>query len=212
MYIAGARTTVREGAMLNNVLHQESPCGLGKVLGGSLGAEDRRRGELDGGGPAVAAGAQPPAIVRLGLINKRLEELLWCTRERLGAWVGEDVDRKGVRIGRRQWRTARLGGGCACARGATGAGFYWHWRSVRGSWGQPRCRCTRGVGSKARRRAAVGTPTSGKWPLGAVQAHTNVTNSSTLGAVHGPLGPPVPQRARAARIRRAGVARARRCA
>jgi hypothetical protein len=67
---------VREGAMLNNVLHREPPCGLGKALGRSLGAEDRRRGELVGGGPAAAAGARVPAIVRLSLINKQLEELL----------------------------------------------------------------------------------------------------------------------------------------
>jgi hypothetical protein len=73
---AGARTAVREGAMLNNVLHREPPCSLGKALGRSPGAEDRRRGELDGGGPAAAAGARAPAIVRLGLIKKRLGELL----------------------------------------------------------------------------------------------------------------------------------------
>jgi hypothetical protein len=72
----GAQTAVREGAMLNNVLHREPPCGLGKALGRSPGAENRRRGELDGGGPAAAAGAWAPAIVRLGLINKRLRELL----------------------------------------------------------------------------------------------------------------------------------------
>jgi hypothetical protein len=85
--------------MLNNVLHREPPCGLGKALGRSPGAEDRRRGELDGGGPAAAAGARAPVIVRLGLINKRLGELLWCTRKSLGACVGEDVDRKEVRTG-----------------------------------------------------------------------------------------------------------------
>jgi hypothetical protein len=44
------------------------------------------------------------------------------------------------------------------------AGFYRHWRSVRGSWGQPRRRCTRGVGSKARRRAAERRP-NGEWRL-----------------------------------------------
>jgi hypothetical protein len=99
---------------------------------GSPDAEDRRRGELDGGGPAAAAGARAPTIVWLGLINKRIGELLLCTRESLGDWVGEDVDGKGVRTGRRQWRTAGLGGGCACARGATGVGFYRRWRSVRG--------------------------------------------------------------------------------
>jgi hypothetical protein len=67
---------VRKGALLNNVLHRELPCGLGKMLGSSPGAEDRREGELVGGGPATAAGARAPAIVRLDLINKRLGELL----------------------------------------------------------------------------------------------------------------------------------------
>jgi hypothetical protein len=62
--------------MLNNVLLRELPCGLGKMLGRSPGAEDRRRGELVGGGPAAAVGARTPAIVWLGLINKRLGELL----------------------------------------------------------------------------------------------------------------------------------------
>jgi hypothetical protein len=38
--------------------------------GGSAG------GELGGGVPATAAGTQAPAIVRLGLTNKRLGELL----------------------------------------------------------------------------------------------------------------------------------------
>jgi hypothetical protein len=67
---------VKEGAVLNNVLHRGLPCGLGKTLGRSPGAEDRRRGELDGDGPAAAVGARAPAIVWFGLINKRLGELL----------------------------------------------------------------------------------------------------------------------------------------
>jgi hypothetical protein len=67
---------VREGAGLNHVLHRELPCDLGKALRRSQGLENRRRGELDGGGPAAAAGARAPAIVRLSLINKRLTELL----------------------------------------------------------------------------------------------------------------------------------------
>jgi hypothetical protein len=154
----GARTAVKEGAMLNNVLRGELPCGLGKTLGRSPGAEDRRRGELDDGGPAAAAGARTPAIVRLGLINKLLGELLGCTRMSLGACGGEGVDGREVRTGRSQWRTAGLGGGCACARGAVGVGFYKSRMSVRGSWGQPRRRCTRGVGSKAQRRAAERRP------------------------------------------------------
>jgi hypothetical protein len=73
---AGAQTAVRKGAVLNNVLHWELPRGLGKMLGRSPGAEDWRRGELVGGGPAAAVGARTPVIVRLDLINKRLGELL----------------------------------------------------------------------------------------------------------------------------------------
>jgi hypothetical protein len=69
---AKARTAVKKGEVLNNMLHQKLPCGLGKMLGKSLDSEDRRRGELGNGGPAAAAEAQAPAIVRLGLIDKRL--------------------------------------------------------------------------------------------------------------------------------------------
>jgi hypothetical protein len=65
-----------EGAMLNNVLFREPPCGLGKTLGRSLGTEDWQRGEFGSGGLTAAAGARAPAIVQLGLINKRLGELL----------------------------------------------------------------------------------------------------------------------------------------
>jgi hypothetical protein len=81
----GTQTAVKTGARLNHVLHGKLPCGLGKVLGRCLGSEDRQRGELDGGGPAAAAGTQAPAIVRLE-INKRLGELLWCTRKGSRAW------------------------------------------------------------------------------------------------------------------------------
>jgi hypothetical protein len=56
--VAEARTAVKIGAGLNNVLHGQLPCVLGKVLGRSLGAEDRRRGELGNGGPAAAAEAR----------------------------------------------------------------------------------------------------------------------------------------------------------
>jgi hypothetical protein len=92
---------VWEKAMLNNVLPRELPCGLGKTLGRSPSAEDRWRGELGGGGPAVAAGARAPTIVGLSLINKRLGELLWCTRKGLGACRGEGVEWREVRTGRR---------------------------------------------------------------------------------------------------------------
>jgi hypothetical protein len=72
----GTWTAVNEGAGLNYVLHGELPCDPGKALGRSPGLENRRRGELDGGGPAAAAGTRVQANVWLGLINKRLEEVL----------------------------------------------------------------------------------------------------------------------------------------
>jgi hypothetical protein len=67
---------VKTGAGLKHVPHGKLPCGLGKTPGRSPGSEDRRRGELGGGGPVAAAGAQAPAIVGLGLINMRLGEFL----------------------------------------------------------------------------------------------------------------------------------------
>jgi hypothetical protein len=79
---------VRKGALLNNVLHRELPCGLGKMLGRSTGEEDRRRGELVGGGPAAAAGARAPAIVRLDLINKRLGGAFVMHKEELRGLCG----------------------------------------------------------------------------------------------------------------------------
>jgi hypothetical protein len=54
----------------------------------------------------AAAGTRVPANAWLGLINKRLGEVLWCTRKSLGAWVREDGDRKRVHTERRQWRAA----------------------------------------------------------------------------------------------------------
>jgi hypothetical protein len=120
---AGTRTTVRENAMLNNVLPRELPCGLGKALGRSPGAEDRRRGELSGGGPAAAAGTRAPAIVRLGLINKRLRELLGCARKSLSAHGSGGVDWREVHTGGANGGTAVARDGCACTRGAIGAGL-----------------------------------------------------------------------------------------
>jgi hypothetical protein len=97
---------VREGPGLNHVLHGELLCDPGKALDRSPGLEKRRRGELDGGGPAAAAGTRVPASVWLNLINKRLGEVLWCTRKSLSAWVREDSGRTRVHTERRQWRTA----------------------------------------------------------------------------------------------------------
>jgi hypothetical protein len=112
---------VREGTGLNHVLHGELPCDLGKVLGRSPGLENRRRGELDGGGPAAAVGTRAPAIVRLGLINKRLGELLGCTRKSLSARGSGSVDWREVHTGGANGGTAVAWGGWACARGTAGA-------------------------------------------------------------------------------------------
>jgi hypothetical protein len=57
---------VKIGAGLNNVLHGQLPCVLGKVLDGSLGLEKRRRGELSNGDPAAAAEARAPASRQIG--------------------------------------------------------------------------------------------------------------------------------------------------
>jgi hypothetical protein len=73
---AETRTAVRERTGLNHVLHRKLPCVLGKMLGGCLGSQGRRRAEFGGGGPAAATGAWAPAIVQLGSINKRLGEVL----------------------------------------------------------------------------------------------------------------------------------------
>jgi hypothetical protein len=72
----GNWTTVREKPGLNHVLHGELSCDPEKALGRSPGLEKRRRGELDGGGPAAAAGTRIPAKVWLGSINKQLGEVL----------------------------------------------------------------------------------------------------------------------------------------
>jgi hypothetical protein len=121
---AVTRTAVREGAGLNHVLHRELPCDPGKALGRSPGLEKRRRGELDGGGPAAAAGTRVPANVWLSLIDKRLGEILWCTERSLGAWVREDGDRKRVHTERRQWRAAARGK-VRVRAGSDRGGFIW---------------------------------------------------------------------------------------
>jgi hypothetical protein len=112
-------------AGLNHVLDGELPCDLGKALSSCLGSGNRRRCELDGGGPAAVAGTRVPANVWLGLINKRLGEVLWCTRKSLGVWVREDGDRKRVHTERRQWRTAAARGEVRVRAGSDRGGFIW---------------------------------------------------------------------------------------
>jgi hypothetical protein len=61
------------------VLHGELSCDPEKVLGRSPVLEKRQRSELDGGGSAAAAGTRVPVNGWLGLNNKQLGEVLWCT-------------------------------------------------------------------------------------------------------------------------------------
>jgi hypothetical protein len=92
--------------------------------------EKRRRGELDGGGPAAAAGTRVPAKVWLGLINKQLGEVLWCT--------GKGEALRCVRKATGRWfppsggngRQRRLGWKRACARGRPGLAYKRAGRSV----------------------------------------------------------------------------------
>jgi hypothetical protein len=62
---------------LGNVLHTGLLGALGKVLDGSPGLENRRRGELGDGDPAAAAGARAPASRRLGQDNPCACRLYW---------------------------------------------------------------------------------------------------------------------------------------
>jgi hypothetical protein len=61
---AEARTAVRIGTELDNVLPWYLLGVLGVVLDGSLGLENRRRGELGDDRPAAAAGTRIPGNCR----------------------------------------------------------------------------------------------------------------------------------------------------
>jgi hypothetical protein len=100
---------VREGPGLNHALHGELPCDPGKVPDRSLGLEERRRSELDGGGPAAAAEAQAPVNGWLSLINTWLGEVLWFTGKGWSSWVREEIDWNMVLTERRQWRAEAAG-------------------------------------------------------------------------------------------------------
>jgi hypothetical protein len=166
----GTHTAVKTGTGLKHVLHGKLPCGPGKMLGRCLGLEDRRRGELGGGGLAAAAGARTPAIVGLGLINKRLGELLGCTRKGSGACGGEGVDWREVRTGGANGGTAVAQADARAREELPRAGLYARGRSVGGRWGHTSATCMCGeVGGMAsdvrrsggQRRATGGAPADG---------------------------------------------------
>jgi hypothetical protein len=173
---AGTRTVAREEVMLNNALPRELPCGLGKTPGRSPGAEDRRRGELGRGGPVAAAGTRALAIVRLVLINKRLGELLGCTRKSLSAHGSGGVDWREMHTGGANGGTAMARGECACVR-EDDKGWLISAREVGwGRWAHAGATCTRGrvavMAGDVRRsggqwRATGGAPAGGSAPPGA---------------------------------------------
>jgi hypothetical protein len=121
---------VRGKPGLNHVLHGELPCDPEKVLGRSRGLENRRRGELDGGGPAAAAGTRVPANGRLGLNNKQLGEVLWCIGKGWSSWVREESDWIMVLTERRQWRTTAARVGTRAREGRPGLAYKQAGRSV----------------------------------------------------------------------------------
>jgi hypothetical protein len=94
--------------------------------------------------------------------------------------------------GKRPGRVYKGAGGQLRGRGVN------HITGARAAWAARRCDVRR---SGDQWCAAVGTPASGNHPPGVVQKLAIVTNSGTPGTAHGPLGPPVPRRARAARVR-----------
>jgi hypothetical protein len=110
-----------------------------------------------------------------------------------GAYGGRWSSVASVRArGKQPGRVYKGAGGRLKGRGVN------HVAGARAAWAARRCDVRRSGGQW---RAAVGTPASGNQPPGAVLTLTIVTNSSTPGAAHGPLGPLVPRRARAARVR-----------
>jgi hypothetical protein len=91
------------------------------MLGRRLGSENRQRGELGGGGLAEAEGTRAPAIVRLGLINKRLGGAFLVHKEGLKSLRG-----RGRRLEGGSHRAApmaeRRGSGLVRVRSRSGRG------------------------------------------------------------------------------------------
>jgi hypothetical protein len=90
---------------------------LAEVLGGSLGSEDRRRGELGNGGPAAATGARAPASRQFGLANTRVcklgvcGEMVWTCSGGQGNGQGDELtEAASMADGGVRWRGA-------CTRG-----------------------------------------------------------------------------------------------
>jgi hypothetical protein len=97
-----------------------------------------------------------------------------------------------VRAGSDRGRVYKGAGGRLRGRGVN------HIAGARAAWAARRYDVRR---SSDQWLAAVGTPASGNWPPGAAQTLAIVNHSGTPGTAYGPLGPPVPRRARAARVR-----------
>jgi hypothetical protein len=121
---------VGEGPRLNHPRHGEFPCDPGEVPDRSLGLEERRRSELDGGGPAAAAEARAPANGWLRLINTLLGKVLWFTGKGWSSWVREEIDWNTVLTERRQWRTTEARAGTRAREGRWGLAYMRAGRSV----------------------------------------------------------------------------------
>jgi hypothetical protein len=72
---------VREQVGLGNVRRTKLLGALWKVLDGSLGLENRQRGELGDGDPTTVAGARAPASRQPGQAYTWACKLKWCKRK-----------------------------------------------------------------------------------------------------------------------------------
>jgi hypothetical protein len=131
--------------MLNNALPWELPCGLGKTLGRSPGAEDRRRGALGEGcgnsGSGDRGARLDQHVARGALVTHK------------GGFMslrGRGLRPEGGAHRRRQWRNGG-GSGQMRVRVRRGQGWLISVREVGwGRWGHVGATCTRGeVGGMA---------------------------------------------------------------
>jgi hypothetical protein len=131
---AEARTAVKIGAGLNNVLHGQLPCVLGKVLGGSLGSEDRGGGGVSSA-TVIRRRPRKLGLRRAGSLVRPIRECASSVYARRGsrrAQAAREVDGAMSSPRRRQWRTAELGGGVRARAAGPRTGLYTRGRSVGG--------------------------------------------------------------------------------
>jgi hypothetical protein len=125
-----ARTVVKIGAWLNNVLHGKLPYGLGKVLGGPWAWR------IGGGASSAMAVRRRPQKLGLRRVGSLVRPTRGCASSvgaRRGsgrAQVARKVDGVMSSPRRRQWRTMVLGGGARARAAGPKTSLYTRGRSV----------------------------------------------------------------------------------